>query len=778
MAVFLSAGLDSGLIAALARRRLPEPPVTFTLTFDVLAGTPQDEGPLAAEVARALGTRHVERRVGRADFAGLWPAALAAMDQPSIDGFNTFVVSRAAHEAGLKVVLSGLGGDEVFGSYPSFRDVPALERAARRLGRLPGLAAAWPAPGAARRRGPAEAARAAPLRPLPRRRLLPAARALPARGAARPARTRDRRGGAAALRSAPRQAAAVRLLTAARGGSLARRPPAGDRALHAPPAPARLRTGPRWPGRSSCACRWSTPGCAAHLAAADFEPARSQGKAALVRQAAPELPAALFDAPEDGLLHPGPGVAGPGDRAPAAGRPLAAAGAPGARGDGDMVDTRLIAGLAAEPPTARLRRWAGILSAFFTAQGLVQLAGIAAGLLLVRTLPVREFALYTLALSVITFFTFLSDLGSTGSLVHFFHRPGGRARSSRRIWPPCCRCAASASCSGPLAVAVAFPYAAAAKGYGRVEIALTLGGILLSVWFQIGAAVRVLALRLGDRYGASYRAEVAGAALRLLLTVAAMVAGALLRAWIGVLASAAAARPRPSLLAGARRQRRSPRRWRPICAPTAAACSATCCRPCRAPSTSAVQGPLDRLAGGHLRRHPQHRRGRRPHPARPGRGAVLQPERRGLPAAPGADRRRARSGAPATSSSAARSLAIALTLLAAAALLPGPFLWLLGAQLHGPAPRARAGGGRRRAHPPRRLRGERQPGPRVDALADGDRDRRDPRAGGAGRRPPALHHGRRAPLFDLGTATGVALQVVVTWLGFHHPARVEWRTSL
>jgi asparagine synthase (glutamine-hydrolysing) len=141
VAVFLSAGLDSGLIAALARRHLPEPPTTFTVRFDALEGTPEDEGPLAAEVARVLGTRHLERRLGRADVAGLWDGALAAMDQPSIDGFNTYVVSRAAHEAGLKVVLSGLGGDEIFGSYPSFTDVPRLERTARRLGWLPGIGA-------------------------------------------------------------------------------------------------------------------------------------------------------------------------------------------------------------------------------------------------------------------------------------------------------------------------------------------------------------------------------------------------------------------------------------------------------------------------------------------------------------------------------------------------------------------------------------------------------------------------------------------------------------
>jgi asparagine synthase (glutamine-hydrolysing) len=143
VAVFLSAGLDSGLIAALARRHLPELPTTFTVRFDSLEGTPDDEGPLAAEVARTLGTRHLERRLGRADVADLWEGGLAAMDQPSIDGFNTYVVSRAAHEAGLKVVLSGLGGDEIFGSYPSFREVPAWERTASTLGHMPGIDRVW-----------------------------------------------------------------------------------------------------------------------------------------------------------------------------------------------------------------------------------------------------------------------------------------------------------------------------------------------------------------------------------------------------------------------------------------------------------------------------------------------------------------------------------------------------------------------------------------------------------------------------------------------------------
>ncbi len=144
VAIFLSAGLDSGIIAALARRASPEPPTTITLAFEEFRGTPRDEAPLAARVAAALGTRHVERTLGRGDFLGLWERALAAMDQPSIDGFNTYVVSGAARDLGFKVVLSGLGGDELFGSYASFRDVPRWARRVRRLRRVPGMRALWP----------------------------------------------------------------------------------------------------------------------------------------------------------------------------------------------------------------------------------------------------------------------------------------------------------------------------------------------------------------------------------------------------------------------------------------------------------------------------------------------------------------------------------------------------------------------------------------------------------------------------------------------------------
>jgi hypothetical protein len=92
--------------------------------------------------------------------------------------------------------------------------------------------------------------------------------------------------------------------------------------------------------------------------------------------------------------------------------------------------------------------------------------------------------------------------------------------------------------AGAAAVAVAFPWIALGKGFGLTEALLATGGVLLCVWFQIGSSLRVLALRLADRYGVSYRAEMAGGVARLVIA-AALVATARLEAWLGVLASAA-----------------------------------------------------------------------------------------------------------------------------------------------------------------------------------------------------------------------------------------------
>jgi asparagine synthase (glutamine-hydrolysing) len=137
--VLLSAGLDSGLIAALASRQGVGRMRAVTAAFEAHAGTRADEAPQAAETAQALGLELVVRRLANDELETLVPRALEAMDQPSIDGVNTWLACLAAREAGLKVVLSGLGGDELFGSYPSFRQVPRLAAWAARGQRLPFL---------------------------------------------------------------------------------------------------------------------------------------------------------------------------------------------------------------------------------------------------------------------------------------------------------------------------------------------------------------------------------------------------------------------------------------------------------------------------------------------------------------------------------------------------------------------------------------------------------------------------------------------------------------
>jgi asparagine synthase (glutamine-hydrolysing) len=123
--VFLSSGIDSNVIAALAAE-VGTHLRTVTLAFEEYAGTPDDEAPLAEAAAKLLGSEHVTVRIGRAEFEALVDDFLGCMDQPTIDGLNTYLISRAAAQQGLKVALSGLGGDELFGGYPSFRQIPKL----------------------------------------------------------------------------------------------------------------------------------------------------------------------------------------------------------------------------------------------------------------------------------------------------------------------------------------------------------------------------------------------------------------------------------------------------------------------------------------------------------------------------------------------------------------------------------------------------------------------------------------------------------------------------
>ena len=123
--VFLSSGLDSTTLAALAAE-LNGRIRTITLGFAEYRGRANDEVPLAETVAAGLGTEHQTVWIERADFQDAFDHLVGAMDQPTIDGVNSYFVSRAAAQAGLKVTLSGLGGDELFGGYPSFAKIPRL----------------------------------------------------------------------------------------------------------------------------------------------------------------------------------------------------------------------------------------------------------------------------------------------------------------------------------------------------------------------------------------------------------------------------------------------------------------------------------------------------------------------------------------------------------------------------------------------------------------------------------------------------------------------------
>ena len=111
------------------------------LGFQEFEGLALNEAPLAAEVAARYGARHIVRTVDRAEFERDLPAMMDAMDLPTVDGINTWFVAKAAHEAGIKVALSGLGADECFGGYPSFTDVPRSVHWLRPVSWLPGLGA-------------------------------------------------------------------------------------------------------------------------------------------------------------------------------------------------------------------------------------------------------------------------------------------------------------------------------------------------------------------------------------------------------------------------------------------------------------------------------------------------------------------------------------------------------------------------------------------------------------------------------------------------------------
>jgi asparagine synthase (glutamine-hydrolysing) len=131
LGVFLSGGMDSSALVALMRH--VQRPKTFSVIFDEPKFT---EAHFSRAVVERFQTDHHEIRLSQDRLLGLLPGALASMDQPTMDGINTFVVSQAVKEAGITVALSGLGGDELFAGYPSFRRALKIESmpvAARRV---------------------------------------------------------------------------------------------------------------------------------------------------------------------------------------------------------------------------------------------------------------------------------------------------------------------------------------------------------------------------------------------------------------------------------------------------------------------------------------------------------------------------------------------------------------------------------------------------------------------------------------------------------------------
>lgn len=132
--LFLSGGIDSSAVAAAASKASGKSLHTLTVTFP--DSESDSEGIFAREIADRWGTRHTEVPISGSEMLRLLPRSLAAMDQPSMDGTNTYLVAYGARQVGLKAALSGLGGDELFGGYASFGDLPRILEWRSKLGLL------------------------------------------------------------------------------------------------------------------------------------------------------------------------------------------------------------------------------------------------------------------------------------------------------------------------------------------------------------------------------------------------------------------------------------------------------------------------------------------------------------------------------------------------------------------------------------------------------------------------------------------------------------------
>jgi asparagine synthase (glutamine-hydrolysing) len=131
--VFLSGGIDSSCLVGILSRNGVRPS-TFSIVF---READYSEAEYSRAIAQYFRTDHHEITVSQSDFLAAIAPAIHAMDLPTIDGINTYFVSERARAAGVKVALSGLGGDETFAGYSSFRTVPRMEKFAAAWGRMP-----------------------------------------------------------------------------------------------------------------------------------------------------------------------------------------------------------------------------------------------------------------------------------------------------------------------------------------------------------------------------------------------------------------------------------------------------------------------------------------------------------------------------------------------------------------------------------------------------------------------------------------------------------------
>jgi asparagine synthase (glutamine-hydrolysing) len=135
--VFLSGGVDSSCIVAVASKASQKPLETFSVVF---GDSEFCEDRYSDQVAREYGCHHHKIELTEKGLLEQIPDALGAMDQPSVDGINTYIISRATKDAGVTVALSGLGGDEIFAGYSGFRSVPKMMSFQRHAGWLAPLA--------------------------------------------------------------------------------------------------------------------------------------------------------------------------------------------------------------------------------------------------------------------------------------------------------------------------------------------------------------------------------------------------------------------------------------------------------------------------------------------------------------------------------------------------------------------------------------------------------------------------------------------------------------